>query len=92
MAINPPRRLPDVAPFCAAIREELGATSEGMRESWARGALSIVQLYANLDSARFDEVLQQLARGAARSALADGARWLVPRWRQESGDSTADPR
>jgi hypothetical protein len=50
-------------------------------EGWVRGADGLCDLYARATSDRFELILEQAARGTAGSAFADGARWLLPRWR-----------
>ena len=71
--------------FCAAIRGEL--TQPAMDDGWVRGARELCDLYAGAEPARFGLILEQLARGAVGSAFADGARWLLPRWRAANGGS-----
>jgi hypothetical protein len=65
--------------FCATIRRELAASRGD--EPWARGAEGLCEMYATAGSDRFEIILEQAARGAPGSAFADGARWLLPRWR-----------
>jgi hypothetical protein len=67
--------------FCAAIREELARLNSD--EAWARGARGLCDMYAGTDAARFELILSQMARGSAGLALAEGARWLLPRWRDD---------
>jgi hypothetical protein len=64
--------------FCHLIAQHL--TAERGDEPWARGARGLCDLYAGADAARFDLILHQLARGSPGSAIAEGARWLLPRW------------
>ena len=45
-----------------------------------RGVRAVCQLYADLEPARFEAILSSLATGRTGSAMADGARWLLPRW------------
>jgi len=39
-------------------------------------------MYRGTDADRFEAILQQLAIGRTSSVLADGARWLLPKWRE----------
>jgi hypothetical protein len=64
--------------FCHRTRHELGG--ENADEGWVRGALAVCELYADVDAMRFEVILLSLATGRAGSAIADGARWLLPRW------------
>jgi hypothetical protein len=64
--------------FCHRTRDELGG--ENADEGWVRGALAVCELYADVDAMRFEVILLSLANGRAGSAMADGARWLLPRW------------
>jgi len=65
--------------FCRFVAQHLGAERD---EPWARGARGLCDLYAEADAARFELILQQLARGSPGSAIAEGARWLLPRWQE----------
>ncbi len=65
--------------FCAAIDEELAQLSSD--DAWARGARGLCEMYAGAEAVRFELILSQMARGSAGSALVEGARWLLPRWR-----------
>ena len=65
--------------FCANARGEL--YSESANDGWERGARAVCELYADLDASRFETVLTSLATGRGGSALAEGARWLLPRWK-----------
>ena len=65
--------------FCASARGELAG--EDSDTSWVRGARAVCDLYAAVDASRFETILTSLATGRAGSAIADGARWLLPRWR-----------
>ena len=64
--------------FCVDARGELAG--ENGDDGWVRGARAVCELYAALDANRFDAILTSLASGRAGSAIADGARWLLPRW------------
>lgn len=64
--------------FCANARGELAR--ENADDGWVRGARAVCELYADLDTNRFETILTSLATGRAGSAIADGARWLLPRW------------
>ena len=66
--------------FCSAVIEHLSA--ERGDEPWARGARGLCDLYGGADAARFDLILHQLARGSPGSAIAEGARWLLPQWKE----------
>ena len=66
--------------FCDAARAEVLHLQPHADAPWARGALSICEMYRGVEPARFVEILAQMARGADRSALAEGARWLLDRW------------
>ena len=66
------------ATFCVAMGALL--SHEVADTAWVRGATGVCQMYARTDAQRFDTILRQMARGSAGSALADGARWLLPRW------------
>ena len=70
--------------FCAAIREELAQLRSD--DAWARGARGLCEIYAGAETGRFELILSQLARGSAGSALVEGARWLLPRWRDGRDD------
>jgi hypothetical protein len=65
--------------FCAAIRRELTASLAD--EAWMRGATGLCDMYAAATPERFEVILEQTARGSNGSALTEGARWLLPRWR-----------
>jgi hypothetical protein len=65
--------------FCAASSEELAQLSSD--EGWARGARGLCEMYAGTEAGRFELILNQMARGSAGSAMAEGARWLLPQWR-----------
>jgi hypothetical protein len=54
--------------------------AERADDAWVRGARSVCEMYAETDASRFHVILQQLARGSPSSGLAEGARWLLPRW------------
>jgi hypothetical protein len=64
--------------FCDDARGELAG--ENADDGWVRGARAVCELYADLDANRFETILTSLATGRAGSTLADGARWLLPRW------------
>ena len=49
--------------------------------SRVRGARAVCELYSHVEPDRFEEILVSLASShRAPSAIADGARWLLPRW------------
>ena len=66
------------AVFCPMIQRELA--SVGSDQAWVRGALAACDMYAATDASRFELIVTQLAHGPTGSAVADGARWLLPRW------------
>ncbi len=65
--------------FCAEIHEELAQLSSD--DALARGARGLCEMYAGTEALRFERILSQMARGSAGSALVEGARRLLPRWR-----------
>ena len=64
--------------FCRRTREEL--VSEQTDDGWVRGARALCEIYADVDAMRFEAILLTLANHHTGSAIADGARWLLPRW------------
>lgn len=58
--------------------DELAA--ESRNEHWVRGAHAVCELYAAVDAVRFEVIIQRLAADTQRTALAEGARWLLVRW------------
>jgi hypothetical protein len=64
--------------FCASVRDEL--VLETSDDGWVRGVRSLCEMYGGTDARRFEMILLQMAGGRTGSALADGARWLLPRW------------
>jgi hypothetical protein len=64
--------------FCLEARRELSVESSDI--GWVRGARAVCELYADLEPTRFEAILSSLATGRTGSAMADGARWLLPRW------------
>ena len=79
------KRLPEPSVFCEKIRQELAAGPRRTRLGWWRGALALCDWYADADRQRFAAVLSQLAAGPDDSAAAQGARWLLARWRGQIG-------
>jgi hypothetical protein len=69
--------------FCADVQAELKLFPTDA--SWVRGARALAEMYSSTDSERFEAILTQLARGQEHSALADGGRWLLQRWRSANG-------
>jgi hypothetical protein len=67
---------PDV--FCARVGDELAA--ERSDDGWVRGARALCNMYAGVDTVRFGTILSTMASGRTGSAIAEGARWLLPRW------------
>jgi hypothetical protein len=68
--------------FCALVGTELGA--ERSDDGWVRGALALCDMYAAVDAQRFGGILVSMAAGRNGSAIAEGARWLLPRWQAVS--------
>jgi hypothetical protein len=64
--------------FCLEASRELALESSDI--GWVRGARAVCELYADLDPTRFQAILSSLAAGRTGLAMADGARWLLPRW------------
>ena len=64
--------------FCDRTRDELAV--EHSDDGWVRGARAVCELYADVEPVRFEAILTTLATGRTGSAIADGARWLLPRW------------
>ena len=64
--------------FCARVREELAV--ERSDDGWVRGARALCEMYAGIDAPRFETILASVASGRTGSAIAEGARWLLPRW------------
>jgi hypothetical protein len=65
--------------FCVVIRSELSHRSSN--HAWFRGAMGLCEMYAVTDSERFGAILERMAEDPPGSALAEGAGWLLPRWR-----------
>ena len=65
--------------FCSAMLEELAGESHN--DQWVRGAYAMCEMYPSVDARRFETILEGFAAGGPRTALAEGARWLLPRWR-----------
>ncbi len=63
---------------CLRTRNELAV--EHSDDGWVRGARALCELYADVEPKRFEAILLSLATGRTGSAIADGARWLLPRW------------
>ena len=68
--------------FCSAMRDELAV--ERQDDGWVRGARALCEMYARIEAQRFESILIHSAAGRTGSALADGARWLLPRWQAAS--------
>ena len=64
--------------FCLRTRDQLAV--EHSDDGWVRGARAVCELYAGVDATRFETILVSLSLGRTGSAIADGARWLLPRW------------
>ena len=65
--------------FWRRARTELATRNSD--DGWARGALALCEMYADVDRDRFEAILVSLATGRTGLAIADGARWLLPRWK-----------
>ena len=75
MAVNPEA-------FCVRARGELAV--ERSDDGWVRGARALCDMYASVDAQRFGTILVSMAAGRTGSAIAEGARWLLPRWQAVS--------
>jgi hypothetical protein len=64
--------------FADWVRNELAL--DRTDDGWVRGARALTEMYVDLDARRFETILVSLAAGRAGSAVAEGARWLLPRW------------
>ena len=67
--------------FCLRTRGELATCNADDALSRVRGARALRELYSEVEPDRFEEILVSLASGRTGSAIADGARWLLPRWK-----------
>ncbi len=65
--------------FCLRSRGELATCNAD--DGWVRGARALCELYSDVEPDRFEAILVSLATGRTGSAMADGARWLLPRWK-----------
>jgi len=74
------KQSPDV--FCASLATLLAA--ERSDDGWVRGARALCDMYAGVDAQRFGTILLSMAGGRTGSAIAEGARWLLPRWQAVS--------
>jgi hypothetical protein len=54
--------------------------AESHNDQWVRGAYAVCEMYSRVDAARFEAIVERLASDNQRTALADGARWLLTRW------------
>jgi hypothetical protein len=68
--------------FCARIGSVLAA--ERSDDGWVRGARALCDMYAGVEAQRFGSILVSMAAGRTGSAIAEGARWLLPRWQAVS--------
>ncbi|MCA1645339.1 MAG: hypothetical protein LC797_07685 [Chloroflexi bacterium] len=68
--------------FCASIGGLLAA--ERSDDGWVRGARALCDMYAGVEAQRFGTILVTMAAGRTGSAIAEGARWLLPRWQAVS--------
>jgi hypothetical protein len=75
---RPERSTATPAIFATWVRNELALDRSD--DGWVRGARALTEMYVDLDPRRFETILISLASGRAGSAVAEGARWLLPRW------------
>ncbi len=68
--------------FCASVGSLLAA--ERSDDGWVRGARALCDMYAGVEAQRFETILIAMAAGRSGSAIAEGARWLLPRWQAVS--------
>ena len=68
--------------FCASVGSVLAA--ERSDDGWVRGARALCDMYAAVEAERFGSILMTIAAGRSGSAIAEGARWLLPRWQAVS--------
>ena len=68
--------------FCASVGSVLAA--ERSDDGWVRGARALCDMYAGVEAHRFGTILASMAAGRTGSAIAEGARWLLPRWQAVS--------
>ena len=68
--------------FCASLGSVLAA--EKSDDGWVRGARALCDMYAGVEPQRFGTILVSMAGGRTGSAIAEGARWLLPRWQAVS--------
>ena len=68
--------------FCASVGSVLAA--ERSDDGWVRGARALCDMYAGVEAQRFGSILVSMAAGRTGSAIAEGARWLLPRWQKVS--------
>jgi hypothetical protein len=68
--------------FCASVGSLLAA--ERSDDGWVRGARALCDMYAGVEAQRFGTILVSMAAGRTGSAIAEGARWLLPRWQKVS--------
>jgi hypothetical protein len=68
--------------FCASVGSVLAA--ERSDDGWVRGARALCDMYAGVEAQRFGMILASMAAGRTGSAIAEGARWLLPRWQAVS--------
>ena len=75
---RPDRSAISPAMFATWVRNELALDRSD--DGWVRGARALTEMYVDLDARRFETILVSLASGRTGSAVAEGARWLLPRW------------
>jgi len=68
--------------FCASVANFLAA--ERSDDGWVRGARALCDMYAGVEAQRFGSILLSMSAGRSGSAIAEGARWLLPRWQAVS--------
>jgi hypothetical protein len=77
--------------FCNAVLDELA--HESINDRWVRGARALCQMYASVDAQRFETIVERLARdGQGGTALAEGAQWMLARWRAIPRSQAGDTR
>jgi hypothetical protein len=81
LRLPPPPTL-STSEFCRAVLDVL--RGERGSDASVRGARAVCEMYHDAAPGHFEIILVQLARGSASSRLAEGARWLLPRWIEAS--------
>jgi len=78
------------AAFCSAMLDELAA--ESRNDQWVRGAYAVCEMYARVDAARFEAIVERLCADNQRTALARDPRWLLTRWHASQQPRVGDTR